>query len=106
MSAFNRPFSHVIPASLSYPKTEKSLFFALEIQSNLMVCILKHLSVLQFVKNFHHGVQNLVCDMITCDPSMSVIQHCEKSLCDKNKINPYLFYMLGHSQCIQCCMYK
>ena len=55
---------------------EKSLFLVFEIEFDIMIESLKPLSVQQFVKSFHLGIQ---CDMITC---LSFMQPCEKSLFD------------------------
>ena len=60
-------------------KHGKSLFLAFEIESDIMTSSLKPLSVQQFVRIFHLGVQ-IVGGMITCGPSLSFRQPCEKSL--------------------------
>ena len=55
-------FSHLVPASYHSGQLDKNLFVAFEIQFNKMMCSLriKLLSIQQFIKNFHYGVQNSV----------------------------------------------
>ena len=74
---FNRPLSHVVPASFPCRKLQKSLSLELiEITFNIMICSARPLSVQQFVKNFHLGVQTQF-NMMTCSLSR-FIQQWEK----------------------------
>ena len=73
-------------------KLEKNLLLAFENESNKMICSLEPLAVQQFVNNFHLGKSSKIkCNVITCRPCLSFMQHYEKCLLYLNSVYSNLF---------------
>ena len=86
--------SRAIPASLSYRKLKKSLLLAFEIESNIMICMQsKTSSCITVCHELQILVFKIQCHMITCGPSLSFMQQCEKSLLEWRNV-----WLISHEE--------